>query len=69
MKALQFHASGDLRVDDLEEPACGKGEVKVSPVGEQHERDITMAPDANGILWNLWHRYVYLSSAYKPYQT
>ncbi|PLB55880.1 GroES-like protein [Aspergillus steynii IBT 23096] len=29
MKALQFHASGDLRLEELEDPICGKGEVKM----------------------------------------
>ncbi|KAJ5626208.1 alcohol dehydrogenase [Penicillium lagena] len=31
MKAVRFHGRGDIRVDQLEEPRCGKGEVKMKP--------------------------------------
>ncbi|KAL4736229.1 chaperonin 10-like protein [Aspergillus similis] len=29
MKALQFHGPKDVRVDQIEEPVCGKGQVKL----------------------------------------
>ncbi|KAL5338322.1 chaperonin 10-like protein [Aspergillus crustosus] len=29
MRALRFHAPNDLRVDNIEEPVCGKGQVKL----------------------------------------
>lgn len=29
MKALRFHGKGDIRVEDVEEPKCGPGKVKV----------------------------------------
>lgn len=27
--AVRFHGRGDIRVDHVDEPRCGKGEVKV----------------------------------------
>lgn len=29
MKSVRFHGSGDIRVEDIDEPVCGRGEVKV----------------------------------------
>lgn len=29
MRAVRFHGRGDIRVDQIEEPVCGAGEVKV----------------------------------------
>lgn len=29
MTAVRFHNCGDIRVDEVEEPLCGKDEVKV----------------------------------------
>jgi len=29
MKSARFHGPGDIRVDAIEEPMCGKGQVKV----------------------------------------
>lgn len=29
MKSARFHGPGDIRVDAIEEPICGKGQVKV----------------------------------------
>lgn len=29
MTAVRFHGRGDIRLDQLQEPQCGKGEVKV----------------------------------------
>jgi hypothetical protein len=29
MLAARFHGRGDIRLDKVEEPPCGKGEVKV----------------------------------------
>ncbi|GAM83472.1 hypothetical protein ANO11243_014600 [Dothideomycetidae sp. 11243] len=31
MKALRFHGNRDIRVDDVPEPTCSKGHVKVAP--------------------------------------
>ncbi|RAH42009.1 uncharacterized protein BO95DRAFT_456190 [Aspergillus brunneoviolaceus CBS 621.78] len=31
MKAVRFHGRGDIRVDEIEEPTCGKGQVKMRP--------------------------------------
>ncbi|KAL8670048.1 MAG: hypothetical protein Q9168_005394 [Polycauliona sp. 1 TL-2023] len=31
MKAVRFHGKKDLRLDDIEIPKCGKGQVKVKP--------------------------------------
>lgn len=31
MKALRFHGRQDLRLDEVEEPTCGYGQVKVFP--------------------------------------
>lgn len=29
MRSVRFHGRGDIRVDTIEEPTCGKGQVKV----------------------------------------
>ncbi|PYH49503.1 uncharacterized protein BP01DRAFT_420446 [Aspergillus saccharolyticus JOP 1030-1] len=31
MKAVRFHGRGDIRLDEIEEPTCGKGQVKLRP--------------------------------------
>lgn len=31
MKAVRFHAKEDLRFEDIPEPVCGPGQVKVKP--------------------------------------
>lgn len=31
MKAVRFHGPRDIRVEQIEEPVCGKGQVKVIP--------------------------------------
>ncbi|KAJ6003498.1 hypothetical protein N7451_006045 [Penicillium sp. IBT 35674x] len=31
MKSARFHGPGDIRVDTIEEPTCGKGQVKMRP--------------------------------------
>ncbi|KAH8433441.1 uncharacterized protein LDX57_011075 [Aspergillus melleus] len=31
MKAVRFHGPGDIRIEEIEEPVCGKGQVKVRP--------------------------------------
>lgn len=31
MRSVRFHGRGDVRVDTIEEPTCGKGQVKVYP--------------------------------------
>ena len=31
MKAVRFHGKEDLRYEDIPEPTCGKGQVKVAP--------------------------------------
>ncbi|KAL8806064.1 MAG: hypothetical protein Q9182_001596 [Xanthomendoza sp. 2 TL-2023] len=31
MKALRFHGQKDLRLEEIEEPKCGRGQVKVKP--------------------------------------
>ncbi|KAJ5557529.1 hypothetical protein N7494_001444 [Penicillium frequentans] len=31
MKSARFHGPGDIRVDAIEEPICGKGQVKMRP--------------------------------------
>lgn len=31
MKALRFHGQKDIRLEDIEIPSCGKGQVKVKP--------------------------------------
>jgi len=31
MKACRFHGKEDLRVEEVPEPTCGKGQVKVRP--------------------------------------
>ena len=32
MKALRFHGQKDIRLDEVEVPKCGKGQVKVLAV-------------------------------------
>lgn len=29
MKSVRFHGPGDIRVEEIDEPVCGRGEVKV----------------------------------------
>jgi hypothetical protein len=29
MRAARFHGRGDIRIDQIEEPVCGEGQVKV----------------------------------------
>ena len=31
MKSVRFHGPRDVRIDEVEEPICGKGQVKVRP--------------------------------------
>jgi hypothetical protein len=31
MKAVRFHGKEDLRFEDIPEPKCGKGQIKVKP--------------------------------------
>ncbi|PYH43980.1 2,3-butanediol dehydrogenase [Aspergillus saccharolyticus JOP 1030-1] len=31
MRAVRFHAAGDIRVDQIEEPVCGERQVKIRP--------------------------------------
>lgn len=30
MRAVRFHGRGDIRIDEVEEPVCGNGQVKAS---------------------------------------
>lgn len=56
MKAARFHGRGDIRVEEIEEPACGKGQVKVRFV----RLAIAMicanrsTIDATIVCWDLW---------------
>lgn len=29
MRAVRFHGRGDIRLDEVDEPVCGSGQVKV----------------------------------------
>lgn len=29
MRAVRFHGRGDIRLDEVDEPICGRGQVKV----------------------------------------
>jgi threonine dehydrogenase-like Zn-dependent dehydrogenase len=31
MRAARYHGLGDIRVEQVEEPKCGEGQVKVKP--------------------------------------
>jgi hypothetical protein len=31
MRAVRFHGPHDVRVDEIDEPVCGKGQVKMRP--------------------------------------
>jgi threonine dehydrogenase-like Zn-dependent dehydrogenase len=31
MRAARFHGIGDIRIEQIEEPKCGDGQVKVKP--------------------------------------
>lgn len=31
MKAVRFHGKEDLRLEDIPEPTCGKGQIKIKP--------------------------------------
>lgn len=60
MKAIRFHGPGDIRLDEVEEPVCGKGQVKVSLDRlTQIVRLLRQQPtDAAGLCWNLRQWYV-----------
>jgi threonine dehydrogenase-like Zn-dependent dehydrogenase len=47
MKAWRFHAFGDMRLDEVSEPACGPGHVVVEPICVQPS--VTEAQLARGI--------------------
>jgi hypothetical protein len=32
MRAVRFHGRGDIRVDEIDEPVCGEGQVKVTGI-------------------------------------
>jgi threonine dehydrogenase-like Zn-dependent dehydrogenase len=32
MRAVRFHGRGDIRVDEIDEPVCGDGQVKVASI-------------------------------------
>lgn len=50
MTAIRFHGRGDIRLDHLEEPPCGKGEVKVScPKHQFANGDNTEDANTSGI--------------------
>lgn len=60
MKSVRYHGAGDIRVEDIEEPLCGKGQVKAStaPHLQPNEtRSNQASPDATSLRRNLRHRY------------
>lgn len=38
MRAVRFHGRGDIRLDEVEEPVCGSGQVKVRSTYRQYSR-------------------------------
>lgn len=60
MRSVRFHGPGDIRLDEVEEPVCGKGQVKVGlPSVIFSKNTDTMAIDETGICWDLRQRYVH----------
>lgn len=57
MKAVRFHGPKDIRVEQIEEPVCGKGQVKVflQAIPARHKLT-TIVPAAKHLLWNLRQR-------------
>lgn len=41
MLAIRFHGRGDIRVDRIENPQCGKGEIKVLSMFSEEKEDET----------------------------
>lgn len=31
MRAARFYAAGDIRIEEIPEPVCGEGQIKVRP--------------------------------------
>lgn len=66
MRAVRFHGKEDVRVDEIEEPVCGAGQVKVgdiqvqSPAGQR--LNCSLVPDQACVCWNLWKWYVLCQS-------
>jgi hypothetical protein len=68
MKSLRFHGKGDIRVDEIEEPQCRAGWVKVSesvlesyevlktPLVCSDKIDVFRVTDEAGVRWDLRER-------------
>lgn len=56
MKAARFHGRGDIRVEEIEEPTCGKGQVKVcfTHITITMHALTDLLIDATIIRWDLW---------------
>lgn len=55
MKSVRFHGACDIRVDEINEPVCGKGEVKVSATFFYPCFVVVtdMDPDSTRVCWNM----------------
>jgi hypothetical protein len=40
MKSVRFHGPGDIRIEEIDEPACGKGQVKVGQILPQQTNSL-----------------------------
>ncbi|OQD79036.1 hypothetical protein PENANT_c065G11578 [Penicillium antarcticum] len=53
MKSVRFHGPGDVRVDDVKEPSCGQGQVKVRLI-RPFTTSANAKLDAADLCWHLW---------------
>lgn len=62
MRAVRYHGREDVRVDEVSEPVCGSGQVKVcqgiKTLGVDKSFSLSPFKDQTSIRWNLWQRYV-----------
>lgn len=70
MRAVRFHGCRDIRVDQIEEPTCEEGQVKVCSCAEipvpskDPSTDVTVWKDPTCLCRNLRKRYVPASHSY-----
>ncbi len=60
MKAVRFHGQKDIRVEEVEEPQCGKGQIKVR-LHQAHtfsRPTAAVAPSSLSLPCGLAHRYL-----------
>ena len=58
MKSVRFHGPGDIRVENIDEPICRRGEVKVCFLVVGQDKILT-GIDSTSVCGDLWDGLVY----------